>query len=151
MGFSNFGAEVPYHYGVLVPEACQGLLQVRLVIQSVEWYVCFNDQGLLFIGYDFIDHHVQSVEVCQLYSPFLVLVPNDQAHFPQIPVRRRCAHQRSHYVVFQSAATISLVSDLGLCQYHQVKAADMYHPDDLHKPGSPAIADVEVQMDITWG
>ena len=29
LGFYNVGAEVLYHYGILVPEACQGLLQVH--------------------------------------------------------------------------------------------------------------------------
>ena len=29
LGFANIGAEVPYYYGILAPEACQGLLQVR--------------------------------------------------------------------------------------------------------------------------
>ena len=28
LGFVVFGAEVPHHYEILVPEACQGLLQV---------------------------------------------------------------------------------------------------------------------------
>ena len=29
MSFENVGAEVPFQYGILVLEACQGLLQVR--------------------------------------------------------------------------------------------------------------------------
>ena len=29
LGFSNVNAEVPYHYGILVLEVCQGLLQFR--------------------------------------------------------------------------------------------------------------------------
>ena len=29
LGFSDVGAEVPYHYGILVPGLCQGLLPVR--------------------------------------------------------------------------------------------------------------------------
>ena len=29
LGFADVGSEVPYQYGILVPEACQGLIQVR--------------------------------------------------------------------------------------------------------------------------
>ena len=34
LGFDDVGAEVTYHYGILVPEACYGLLQVRQVPQG---------------------------------------------------------------------------------------------------------------------
>ena len=36
-------------------------------------------------------------------------------------------------VVSQHVTTINLVGHIGLCQYHLVKAANMYHPDDLHE------------------
>ena len=34
MLFSGVGAEVPYHYGRLLPEACQGLLPVLQVLEG---------------------------------------------------------------------------------------------------------------------
>ena len=33
LGISDLGAEVPYPYGILVPEVCQGLLEVWKVLQ----------------------------------------------------------------------------------------------------------------------
>ena len=53
------------------------------------------------------------------------------------------AHWQAHHVVSQPAATISLVSDLGLRQYHQVESNDLYLLDGLRDPVPPAVANVE--------
>ena len=36
-----------------------------------------------------------------------------------------------------------MVVNIGLCQYHWVKAANLYRPDGLRELGAPAVADVE--------
>ena len=33
LGLTGVGAEVPEHYGILVPEVCQGLLHIQQVLQ----------------------------------------------------------------------------------------------------------------------
>ena len=79
------------------------------------------------------------VEECQRYSPSLGLVPDDQAHSPLRAVHCCCDYQRSQHVVSQTYTKISLVGDIGLHQYHQVKAANLYYPYDLRKPISLAV------------
>ena len=59
-------------------------------------------------------------------------------------IHRRHSHQRAHHVIYQPFSTISLVDDIGLCQYYQFKAANMYCQDGLCDSGSLTTEDVEV-------
>ena len=97
---------------------------------------------MLYVGDDLTSHHVCTLEELLLYAPALGLVLYNQAHYPLRTARCRCDHRWEHHFLSHTAATIRLVSDLGLCQYHQVKATDMYFLDGLREPVSPAIVDV---------
>ena len=134
LGLADVGAEVPYHYGISVLEACQGLLQVGYLIQYVVRGVCADDRGPLSFVDDLAPHHVWPVEARRLYIPALGSVPNEQSQSPLRSVRRRFARRRAHHVVSQPDATISLVVDIGLRQYHQVKASNLYRPGGLYDP-----------------
>ena len=66
MGLAYVGAEVPCHYGILVPEACQGLLQFWQVLQWGGRDVCANDRGPFYVGDDLAAHQARPVEARQL-------------------------------------------------------------------------------------
>ena len=66
------------------------------------------------------------MEALQLNAPPLRLVPEDQAFSPLRSARIRYNCWQEHHVLPQPLATIVLVSDLGICKYHEVKAADLY-------------------------
>ena len=57
---------------------------------------------------------------------------------------RQIAHRGHMSAEKRDTNTRILVFNFGLCQYHQVKVADLYLPDTLRKPGPSAAADVEV-------
>ena len=143
LGFSGVGAESPYHYGILVPEESQGLLQVRYVIQGVWRYLYADDQGLISVGNDLEDHHVCPMEARCLYASALGSVLDDHAHPPLRAVHLCHYHRLDHHVLSQPAETIILVGDIGLHYYHQVKAANLYRPYCLRNTGSLSVADVE--------
>ena len=84
------------------------------------------------------------MEARRLYTPDLGLVPDDHTHSPLCAVHNRCANRKSHHVVSQIYETIRMVGDIGIRQYHQVKAANLYRPDGMYEPRSTAFADVEV-------
>ena len=123
-GVSDVIAEVPYHCGISVPEGA-------------------NDRELLSAGDDLTAHQVWPVEALFLYVTALGSVPDDQAQSSLCTIRRRCAHQQTHHVVFQLDATLILVSDLGVRHYRQIEAADLYCPDGLSELESLDVADAE--------
>ena len=99
-------------------------------------------QGHFSFGDDLTDHHVCPMEVCCLYSQALGSVPYNQACSPLCTIRWLCTHRRAHQVVYLPTETISLVGDVGIRQYHQVEAANIYCPDSLLDLVSLAVADV---------
>ena len=143
LGFADVSAEIPYHYGILVPEVCQGLLQFRKLLQGGGQEVCTNDLGPLSVGDDLTDHLVYTMEARRLYVPSLWLVPDDHEHYTLHAVCNRCAHQWAHWIVYQPTTTISLVIVIGLCKYHQVKAVNLYRPYGLRDPGPLNVAGVD--------
>ena len=71
------------------------------------------------------------------------VVPGRLGTLPMWSVSGRHFHQREKYFTSQPVTTIILVDDIGLRQYHYVRAVDIYFPDGLSKPGALAVADVE--------
>ena len=82
LGVYDVGSEVPYHYSILVPEACQGLLQVRQMFQGVGQEVRANDQGQFHVSDNLSSHHVCTTEARCLYATALGSIPDDHAYSP---------------------------------------------------------------------
>ena len=138
--FYGVGADLLYHHGILVPEACQRLIQVRKVLHGGWQELCADN----WVCDDLVAHHIHPMEACCLYDPYLGSVPDNHLHSPLCTVRRRRSNRRAYHIVSQPNASIILVDVLGLFKYHQVEAANMCRPDGLHKPGSLYVSDVEV-------
>ena len=94
-------------------------------------------------GDDLADHQVWHVEACRLDAPYLWSVPDEQDHSHLRSDRIRCSRRKAHHVLPKPVVAIGLVGDLGLIQYHEVEATDLYHLDGLCEPKILSVTNVE--------
>ena len=58
LGLSNVGFDIPYNYGILVPETVHTPPQIREVIQSEGGNIRSDERGPLAAGDNLTAHHV---------------------------------------------------------------------------------------------
>ena len=81
IGLFNLVIDIPYNYGVLVPETGQSLLQIGEVLQGRgggmidKWFPLASRDKLAA-------HHVRPVESGQLHDPSLGQLYDEQDHYP---------------------------------------------------------------------
>ena len=93
----------------------------------------FSDQrGPFAAGDDLASHHIWTVEARQLHAPSLGPVSDNQAQYPLHAVISSGYLGITHHVLYQPVAATSLVGDFVLHKKHDIKDAELYHPDGLY-------------------
>ena len=101
-----------------------------------------NDRSPLAAQDDLAAHHVRPVEVRRLHAPSLGPLSDDQVHSPLRAAVSRSYCRQTHPIVAQTAVEIFLTGDIGIGQYHDIKADELYRPNGLSVAQSPSVADV---------
>ena len=94
--------------------------------------ICPDEQCPMASGDGLKAYHVRTVEARRLHTPSRWYLLDDQAQYPLHAVISSGDLGITHHVLYQPVAATSLVGDFVLHKKHDIKDAELYHPDGLY-------------------
>ena len=132
------------------PEALQGLLKVRQVLQRWEWQVRSNERGSCESGDNIAAYHVRTMVAHGLNTPPDRNIPRHQLNTALRSPSTVQTFRRTSHIVAKAIILVDLRLYFRLGQQHHVKNLALHRPDSLCWTKALAILDVQCTNGEPW-